>query len=227
MKKLIPSSKLFSCMLLMCGASAQANAATITWNAIQTVTGNASDVVTTGTFVDSATIHATTNVTLNGVTFKRYDNVTQDGTFIGSNITYSGMVNDDTRTHGVPSGFDADYQTLLGSGGYSGGSITITLGGLTDGQDYLVQVWQPYWDLNWMTGYDAGNDSGLLDTGEDGTTVSQYVVGTFTAVGTTQTIQTNGPSFNVVGFMQVRAIPEPSSALLGGLGLLALLRRRR
>lgn len=39
--------------------------------------------------------------------------------------------------------------------------------------------------------------------------------------------QANANDFAINGFQLVQQVPEPSSALLGGLGLLALLRRRR
>jgi len=232
MKKLIPSSKLFSCMLLMYGASFQANAATITWDPIQTATGNASDVVTTGTFVDSAAVYTGANLSLNGVTFKR--NLGGDA-FDGSNITFMNRASgpsDATGAGGPPVSWDDDYETLARWGIYQsnpGGGVTINLSALTIGQEYLVQLWTGYWDgANWRTEFIAGNSSGLLDQGDpDGSRLSQYVVGSFTADAITQTITATGPDYGIPSFLQVRAVPEPSSALLGGLGLLALLRRRR
>ena len=63
------------------------------------------------------------------------------------------------------------------------------------------------------------------------------VVGTFTADAVTQSIQlrsntqdsnfSDDPDPGLGGYILHSAIPEPSAALLGGLGLLALLRRRR
>jgi hypothetical protein len=57
----------------------------------------------------------------------------------------------------------------------------------------------------------------------------QFAIGTFTADATTQTLymETINIAQSHINAYQIRLIPEPSSALLGGLGLLALLRRRR
>jgi hypothetical protein len=58
-----------------------------------------------------------------------------------------------------------------------------------------------------------------------------FVTGTFTANATTQdflfTDTSPTQSTTLLNAFQLRAIPEPSAALLGGLGMLALLRRRR
>jgi hypothetical protein len=140
-----------------------------------------------------------------------------------------------TLMGGPPGSWAANYQTLASWGIYQStgsGGVTITLNNLDFNQQYLVQIWTPFWDgANWRTQFVAGNSSGLLDLGHpDGITrMSQYVVGNFTADATTQTIQATGElaGYGIPSFIQVRAIPEPSSALLGGLGLLALLRRRR
>jgi hypothetical protein len=62
--------------------------------------------------------------------------------------------------------------------------------------------------------------------------VGQWIKGTFTADSTSQSLQLSGALSATDGYpqinaLQLRTIPEPSSALLGGLGLLALFRRRR
>lgn len=45
--------------------------------------------------------------------------------------------------------------------------------------------------------------------------------------GSSQTITTNIPNFGGIAGFQVVQVPEPSAALIGGLGMLCLLRRRR
>ena len=68
LRHLVLASMMAAANAMMLGS---ADAAPITWNPIQNATGLASDVVTTGTFFDSAAAYAGANVTLNGVTFKR------------------------------------------------------------------------------------------------------------------------------------------------------------
>lgn len=217
---------------LSCG-----HAASIVWNPIQNATGNATDVVTTGTFIDSAAAYGTANVTLNGVTFKR--NLNSDA-FDGSGITWTNRSVGPTNFSNAPVSWDDNYETLANWGIYNAGDsasggVTINLSGLVEGQEYLVQMWTPYWNsTNFRTQFIADNSSGLLDLGNvDAGRLSQTVVGTFTADATTQMIRATGDAGDAFGgvgipsFMQVRAIPEPSAALLGGLGMLALLGRRR
>jgi MYXO-CTERM domain-containing protein len=56
----------------------------------------------------------------------------------------------------------------------------------------------------------------------------QFVTGTFTADATSQVLtMTSTTDFGVAKALTVGTMPEPSAALLGGLGLLGLLRRRR
>jgi hypothetical protein len=78
---------------------------------------------------------------------------------------------------------------------------------------------------NW-TGTPGGTDSGMIDLSSLGTitTATDFRVYIITGASTTS----HGFALdNITLEGTVTAIPEPSAALLGGLGLLALLRRRR
>lgn len=71
----------------------------------------------------------------------------------------------------------------------------------------------------------------ILEYQVGGTTgnAGQFVTGTFTADATTQVVTLDsGTDGWQVNALQVRSVPEPSSSvmLLGGLGLLTMLRRR-
>ena len=63
--------------------------------------------------------------------------------------------------------------------------------------------------------------SGLADT-----TITNFRVDPIGGALSNSGSETNGNSFEV-DFIQVNAVPEPGAALLGGLSMLALLRRRR
>jgi MYXO-CTERM domain-containing protein len=84
----------------------------------------------------------------------------------------------------------------------------------------------------------ALNDTGALfvnPTTADGSGDTAYVAATITGTDATtissvslrQGGSTTAPGGVVIDNIVVSSIPEPSAALLGGLGLLALLRRRR
>jgi hypothetical protein len=109
-----------------------------------------------------------------------------------------------------------------------GTSSSLTFSGLTVGQQYAIQYWVQ----------DSRGDVGpsrtlTLDSQatldfNNGSGVGQWAIGTFTADNTgSQTISIAANESVQVNMIQLRAIPEPRASLLGGLGLLALLRRRR
>jgi hypothetical protein len=87
--------------------------------------------------------------------------------------------------------------------------------------------WAAFNPANW-TGFVHGTTPAGLGVGATGSFVAQtftnvtgvgYIIGAGRAAG-------NSPSVSVSDF-RVNLVPEPSAALLGGLGMLALLRRRR
>lgn len=220
-------------------------AATITWGTIQNATGNPSDVVTVGTLFDAVTGGFTaTNPVLNGVTFKRSEDHNPAGggtagstvssaSFLGSSITFTNLAGEAGAPSGAapPPSYNADYQNILRGGFYQFGSgLNINIPGLTVGQEYLVQLWTTTWDANFPTQFIAGNSSGLMSQSIAGSN-PQFVIGTFTADSATQVInaQGNSGSYAVVGSLQVRAVPEPSSALIAFAALccLSLIRNRR
>ncbi len=210
-------------------ASSMAHAAVITWGAataITTGTGNSSDVLTTGTLhyaIDGEGSNSGngTAETVNGVQF----NTAAAGDGGGLDLWSPSPVG------------DAAYNTLLSfaNNGLGGPSVTLSLGSgsgpfaaipaLTNGQQYLIQVWyaddRSGFNSRVMTFGDGnGNNVNLND---------QYAVGTFTAIGTTQDLLATANSFGQahINALQIRAIPEVSSVMLGALGCLAMLRRRR
>lgn len=87
-----------------------------------------------------------------------------------------------------------------------------------------------YGTVSQFTGVDSG--SGFFTVTVDissmptATTITSLRLDPIGGAALNSNSETNGNTFDV-DFVQITAIPEPSSALLGGLGLLALLRRRR
>ncbi len=169
----------------------------------------------------------------------------------GGGAVSSGGINFTAPTVGV---FDAPFAgfhsgapvTLASTGTYMNANAvgTVNLTGLTSGYTYRIQALvidgRPSDGVQTITGRTAwfdGINQGVYANGISGVTWGDGILatGTFVADGTTQSFTINtkssggndtGGQLNALTLYQT-AIPEPSAALLGGLGLLALLRRRR
>ncbi len=248
MLKFLKKSNLLILLILFIFAmfGQKTQAATITWGTIQDATGNASDIVKTGTYVDSATSNMN-NVTVSDILFNRSNttNFESGGTlyFDNSDITFGNVEAEPTDAYGhsvlpTPT-WDIGYKDLLRYGVHtntgSKGAITINLGDLINGNDYIVQLWTPYWDTNnWKTefkDFPNGNSSGFLNTGYSDTRSAQFVVGTFTADATTQIIYVYGNTGHATPHavptgLQLRTtstpVPVPSTISLLGLGILGV-----
>jgi len=142
------------------------------------------------------------------------------------------------------------YQGLLSGTIYVSNSNTsnpITFSGLTIGQSYKLQIWTPIWDnnnfssrysssaSNGATNATAPNESPTLNTGIEsgggtGGVISnpQFIFGTFTADQTTQNLYYFGNgTLGMIGALELRAVPEPSTIGLLSLAALALIVRYR
>ncbi len=112
------------------------------------------------------------------------------------------------------------------------GNAVITLSNLTLGDTYQVEVWA--FDDN---AGDSTDTSALLSGASGGVTlappVGQYVLGTFTATGTTTISFTDGitkPTYSILNDVSIRditAVPEPSTWALMFAGIACLAFRRR
>ncbi len=241
--------------LIALNATTQAAAVTINWSSAQNITGD-SDVSTTGSLLYAYNLGAAgvADTTVNGVTFT---NGPLSGS--GSSVSFGQTTMNETPGYllarnnlgydvsGAFSSLSTSYKSLLGSGIYADIPLTITLslGGLTFGQQYQFQWWLN--NTSKQVGNYSGNSLFLTTAGNNPYTVGlngntsrsgqgglgQYAIGTFTANSSTFNINFNGTdvvNLPMINAFQLRVVPEPSTYALFGLGALGLLivaRRKR
>lgn len=229
-------------------------AATITWSSAQGVSGD-SDVATSGTLeyafnFGPSTVQATT---VNGVTFSAFAFPASNGvqtTTVG-NVTVAespGFLTSagNFGTATTPfTNLSSGYQSLLSSGGSASNpsTITVTLAGLTIGTQYSLQWWSsnaagasgPFGTDVTSTTATSGANSVTLNATTGG--LGEFVTGTFTADGTSQTFTLQSPQGSntapLINALQLRnlgnpaAVPGTSLAGLATIGLAGVSRRRR
>jgi len=214
--------------LALSTGQAYAASAPITWSAPALATGNASDVITTGTLF--AAINSGASTTVNGVTF------VGGGALNGSNVTFAGGVSFsganlfNTSFGTAPGTWNSSYSALVNSGtsGDNGSTPTLSLSGLTVGNVYSLQIFEVYGNNGygpWPTSFSAGgNTSSAVSTGTSSAPAPQFITGTFTANAATEAISLSGPSgygvFSAVQVRTVSAVPESGTASLMGVGML-------
>jgi hypothetical protein len=233
----------------------------ITWGSATTISGD-TDVVTTGGLVYAYNMGdpRVAATTVNGVTFAPFA-IPNTGPssvevgFLKLEESQDILFGDNRFDSGSApySALSTQYKDLLGSGAFAGqfATITVTLGGLTNGQQYSVQWWSS--DASLFLGSTRGatvtTATGVIDVALDSNTtvldggVGQYAVGTFTASGTSQTFDLTGSGgyngWPLINGLQVRTsgpspapVPEVDPGLAGGAvslatAVLAILERRR
>jgi hypothetical protein len=119
------------------------------------------------------------------------------------------------------------YQNLLstiGFGYFVNGTVTVS--GLTSGDNYQVQVWSsyPYSSPNAHTTFTGPSGSNTVTLLPEN---NQFALGTFTASGSTESFNYDyGNRYGLVNAVSVRELasaPEPSTVGLLGLGLLGVM----
>jgi hypothetical protein len=220
----------------MLTAVASAQNANITWNTPLTISGT-SDVSTLGTVVgtwapgDDA--YNPDSLPVNGVTFNAYGSGPFNSLVGSSGIDghYTGFNNAGTA--------DNNYNTILQAAIYNNGeAMSITWGGMTAGDSYLLEFWvqdgrnsTTAERSETLTG--GSSTSGALAYGSGSTGPGDYVIGTFVSDGTgTETLTINpfggadiGPSaqINLLQLRDITPVPEPSTLAVLALGTGAMM----
>lgn len=232
----------------------------IAWGTARTIFGE-SDVVTSGTLVYAYRFSnsLTGTATVNGVPFQPFTVPYESESRTVGDVTLTAAATgavmypyDVLTSENAPfSELPSSYQDLL-SGAViasifdtpNGAPLTIELGGLTPGDFYLVQWWSSATSfLNPYQTVALGSPNVSLDsnTTDAAGGLGQYAVGSFTALGSSQTITLEGlmmnaspwdaPTINALQ-LRVAAVPEPSTyamalAALACGGVSAWWRRKR
>ena len=231
------TSKILTLSALLAGSAL--NAASITWTAGTFDNAGPASVLNADNLVYAANLGgADLTVDVSGT------NVLFEATPLGGAVTGEGVYVTNASgaqafTDAYWTGGDANWDSINDTGifRFSGtNALQVTLQGLTDGQEYQVQLFASD-DTNsgnrssfYSDAATAGNISSELRMGD-----KDYVVGAFIASGTTQDIFVQTGNIGVayldgLSLTTLTSIPEPGSyALIGGLLALGsvMLHRRR
>lgn len=248
--------------IVTAGDGATASAAPVVWGSAQNISGD-SDVITSGSLVYGYQFGTglTGTTTVNGVPFQPFNVSNGVSTATLGSVTlastgsnpYPGVMYSASGITSASAPFatlSGDYQSLLSSKVASfledtngGARLDIQLGGLTAGTSYLVQWWSSVTNILYEPYQTVvlGSPNATLDANTTNTTggLGQYVTGTFTAAGASQTITLLGVTMNAppydaptINALQVRtvAVPEPTTVTMAFAGLAGsgyMVRRRR
>jgi hypothetical protein len=215
---------ILAALALMLGGVGLADAGPITWSSATNISGD-SDVKTDGTAHGALTEGppGVTDITVNGVSF------TASPVGNGSNSLGS--------SSSPFSGLSSSYQELLSTG--SPADLGVVAIDLIIGHRYLIEFWSNDSNTANTLTTTLTDSLGHSVTLSNNTTdavggLGQFVVGTFTADATRETVFVTGNGWlNAVQGrdLTLTSVPEPSTLTLLGLGSLSLLgfgwRRRK
>jgi hypothetical protein len=200
---------------------------TITWGPATGITGDNS-LLTNGTYVDAILPNAlaASSLAVDGITFNALtsssgtggsDGIISYDIISGNNNTYS-FTTFPTNTPSSPA-----FAAVMNAGGTyengGSGSGLVTIGGLTLGHNYTVQVFNYANDgdpgLTTLSGTNAVTLSNLPNSGGAGT-YGEYATGTFKATSTNESFFWNGAgsSYTVLGSISVLDISGNTAPIL-------------
>ena len=175
----------------------------VVWGTATSFNNSPSQVSTLGTH-HAAVRFGTADLVVNGVTFSRH---TGGGGFAsGSAITTTSSTVGSTATGGSGS-----YGTLVSSGGYQNFAIpgNITIGGLTPGKLYQVQLFMPFWDTLRPTLFiSSGGPTLVLQCGAPGNPNPDIRTGLFRANSTTHEITWDNQAPNPFALLAAVSVRE-------------------
>jgi len=221
----------------MLTAAANAQNENVTWGTPTAISGD-SDVNTEGalygTWAPGDDVWDPDSLPVNGVTFNAYGSLPDlSSSGWGSHYDY----------YNEPSTPDANYNTILQAAIYDGNGNpadvnSFSWGGMTDGDEYLVEIWANDGRGNdrseTLTG--GANTSAVLNFGN---APGEWIIGTFVADNTgDETISFSGagsdngsyPQVNLVQVRDITGVPEPATIAFLAIGagaMLAGFRRER
>jgi hypothetical protein len=216
------------------------DAATVVWGSWVAVTDNTAIQTPSGFNYGGVNFNGSTTTINNGPggtggTDVTFTGIAQNasGSAGGINVTTTGFAFQSTSTGnsnvistlGSPQTWGTVLDRVIGD---DNNSASFDLSGLSSGTQYTVQFFSSAPDENILSNSriaSGGVDSPFFGSHLGGET--RYIVATFTADSGSQSFTITGTEPSYSALVIGTAIPEPSTALLGPLGLLGLLRRRR
>jgi len=218
--------------------------ASVIWNTPQNISAP-TDVQTNGSLV-YAFGFAGTAETVNGITFATFPTPGTSTSVTNGNLTLSTTgANNITNfaAFGAAAPLTGSYAALMNAGDYAFASgataqpLDVTLGGLTSGMTYQVEIWVNDARTGFTTRSETAGPT-TLEFQVPATGNGQFETGTFTATGTSQTFVLQGTDgshpmsasqLNAIELLQTSSVPEPATfGITGGLlALSSLLLRRR
>jgi hypothetical protein len=217
-------------------ASAAEAQSDVTWQTPVTIS-SPSDVNTTGTLLGTWAPYsgdAVGGLAVNGVTFQAFPDLP------GATDTFDNGAGN--GTFASPGTSDSNYNDLLTAAAFGNTSnpYTLSWNGMTVGDTYLVQLWvndgrNSTVNARTETITGGGNTSLSLAYGSGNSGAGQYVIGTFVAGSSSETLTlTPGPAipsaqFNLLQVREIAAVPEPSTIALcaASLGMLLMVSRKK